>query len=334
MADKFRALITDRFDIHALALLRGNPRFDILQTAGPTPTSEELAGAEALIIRSRTKIDSELLQKAPKLKVIITATSGFDHIDLTETESRKLNVMYTPEANAASACELTWALVLACARRIPEAHRAIKGGEWKREALVGRELSGKTYGIVGLGRIGSRVAKVAVALGMKAIALDPYKEDEHFAAVGATRVSLEEILRLSDVISFHVPSTPETQYLLGRNFLETMNPDIILVNTSRGSLVSEKDLIEALANRWIAACGLDVFEREPLSRQSQLLSFPNVVLTPHLGATTKEAFSAGSMEAAEKLIAFVASGAVSDSLPPQEPWWAAGFGRTAPAGKS
>ena len=334
MAEKFRALITDRFDIEAYAMLKGDPRFDIVQTASPTPTVEELAMAEALVIRSRTRIDSELLLKAPKLQVIITATSGFDHIDLEATEARKLAVMYTPEANAASACELTWALVLACARRIPEAQRAIKGGEWKREALNGRELTGKTYGIVGLGRIGSRVAKVALAMGMKVIALDPYKEEEHFAAVGATRVSLEEIIRLSDVISFHVPSTPETQYLLGRNFLESMNPEVILVNTSRGSLVSEKDLIEAVASRWIAACGLDVFEREPLTRQSQLLSFPNVVLTPHLGATTREAFAASSREAAEKLQAFVAKGTVADSLPPQEPWWAAGFGRTAPAGKS
>jgi D-3-phosphoglycerate dehydrogenase len=302
-------------------------------SAAPRPTREELAETEILVIRSRTKIDKELLANAPKLKMVVTATSGFDHIDLVETSARDLKVMFTPNANAASAAELTWALVLACARRVTEAHRAVKAGDWKRESLIGRELSGKTYGVIGLGRIGSRVARIALAFGMKVIAFDPYKDDEDFERVGATRVSLEELLRLADVVSVHVPATSETERMLNAVLLESMNRSAIFVNTSRGSVVTERDLIQALSEHWIAACGLDVFEREPLARDSRLLSFPNVVVSPHLGATTTEAFSQASQDAAEKVRAFAASGSVSDPLPPREPWFVAGFGRRTPSAR-
>lgn len=331
MSQPFRALITDRFDIDALALLKGDSALRVEISAQPTPTEAELADVEGLIIRSRTKIDRALLEKATKLKVVITATSGFDHIDLDATRERGLIVMHTPDANAASAAELTWALVLACARRIPDAHRAVKNGDWRREALTGIQLAGRTYGVCGLGRIGTRVARIAHAFGMKVIGFDPYKDDSFFEDEKIGRVSLEELLKLSDVLSFHVPATEETHHMIKEANLEYLNRGAILVNTSRGSVIAEKDLAFAIEHGWIAACGLDVFEKEPLPRQSALTAFPNVVLSPHLGATTREAFALASREAAEKLLTFARSGQSSDRLPPEESWVAMGFSRPGPA---
>lgn len=326
----FHVLITDRFSLDALARLQSHAKLKVHVSQTPLPSDDELKTTQALIIRSRTKIDRAILDRAPNLQVIITATSGFDHIDLALVEERQLRVMFTPEANAASACELTWALVLACARRVPEAHRSVKNGDWRRESLVGTELAGKTYGVVGLGRIGTRVARIAHAFGMKVIAFDPYQDGEHFTRENVSCVSLEELLKLADVISFHVPKTTETHHLVTLYSLEYLNRGAIVINTSRGSVIAEPDLIEALQKGWIAACGLDVFEKEPLPRHSPLQTFANVVLSPHLGATTHEAFAAASSEAAQKLIDFVEAGCVSDPLPPDETWYRMGFGRTGP----
>jgi D-3-phosphoglycerate dehydrogenase len=332
MATPFRLLITDRFDAEAHALLKGDPRFHVSVSQDAKPTANELELQDGLIIRSRTRIDEDLLSKAPNLKVVVSATSGFDHFDFSATLRRTgLAVMHTPNANAASACELTLALMLACSRKLIDAHRAVKAGNWNREALVGRELHGQTIGIIGLGRIGSRVARIAHAFGMKVVAFDPYVEEEAFARTSAERISFEELLKVADVVTFHVPKTDETHHMLSSQDLENMNRTAILVNVSRGSVIAERDLLHALSEGWIAACGLDVFEREPLPRDSRLTAFPNVVLSPHLGATTHEAFAAASREAAEKLIAFVTSGAVSDLLPPRESWYHESFGvRSAP----
>lgn len=327
----FHVLITDRFDIEALAMLRGDARLKVSIASSPVPSDDELATAEGLIIRSRTKIDPAFLERAPRLKVIVTATSGFEHIDLAAITTRGLTAMYTPEANANSAAELTWALVLACARRVPDAHRAVKNGDWRREALLGRELAGRVYGVIGFGRIGSRVARIAQAFGMKVLAFDPYVEDETLAAANVVRVSLEELLKSADVLSFHVPATAETRHMIHHANLEYINRGAILVNTSRGSVIAESDLIEAIEHGWVGACGLDVFEREPLPRHSALMNLPNVVLSPHLGATTSEAFSAASREAARKILAFAACATSSDRLPPEEPWYRMGFSHPGPA---
>ena len=340
MRDLFKVLITDRFDLEAAALLAAHSSVQVSHSQTPQPTSVELESVQGLLIRSRTKVTAEFLAQAPKLEVIVTSTSGFEHIDLAATAAQGISVMYTPDANASSAAELTWALVLACARRLNEAHRAVKTGDWKREALVGTQLGGRTYGVVGLGRIGLRVAKVAAAFGMHVVAFDPYQDEEQFSlsesqttsaefkAAGSVRIerlSFEELLRVSDVISFHVPATPETNRMMGLAAFEQLNENAILINTSRGSVIVEKDLIWALENSRVAACGLDVFEREPLARHSALTTFANVVLSPHLGATTSQAFAASSREAAEKVIEFVENGDVSDPLPPDTAWYKLGF---------
>ncbi|MGE0634015.1 MAG: hydroxyacid dehydrogenase [Pseudobdellovibrionaceae bacterium] len=316
-------LITDRFSTEAWVRLETTSFLRIEKAAEPTLEKADLSEVAGLIIRSRTKINAALLKRAPKLQVIVTTTSGFDHIDLAATEAHGVTVMFTPEANVQSAMELTWALVLAGSRKVVGAHKAVKAGDWNRDLLLGNELEGKTYGIIGFGRIGKRVAQLAHAFGMKTIAFDPYLDEDEFFKFKTPRVSLEELLRTSDVISIHVPLTAETKGMFNSSRFECIRNGVILVNTSRGLVISEQDLITALKKGWIGACGLDVFEKEPLPRDSQLLNFQNVILTPHVGANTEEAFLKASMFAAQKTIQFFHDGTASDTLPPKAAWYGA-----------
>lgn len=313
MSSKKNILVTERLSMNALQTLKLQKNFEVLEPG-------DFANAHALLIRSKTEINAALLKSAPQLEVVVTATSGFDHIDFAEIEKTKIKVMYTPDANSISAAELTWALMLACSRKLMPAYRSVKAGEWRTESLTGWELHGKSYGIVGLGRIGSRVAKIASAFGMNVLAFDPYKDKEHFDSLGVTRLSYEEILKESDVLSFHVPKTRETNRIFGASQIDYVDPDIIVVNTSRGNVLVEADVCKALEQKKMRALGLDVFENEPLSRNSHLLKLDNVILTPHVGAATHEAYERASLDAAHKIIAFFATGEVKDSLPPQENW--------------
>ena len=318
-------LVTDRFDVEAFSLLKTGAGLRVEKSTSVIPSPDELATADVLVIRSRTKITADLLAKAPMLKLVVTSTSGFDHIDLKATSASSVQVMYTPIANAASACELTWALVLAAARKTVNAHKAVKSGNWSRDALMGVQLAGKTYGIIGLGRIGSRVARVAQAFGMRTVAFDPYREESYFTEHGCERMSLDELFKFADVVSCHVPGTPETTDMIPPLYVEEGNPGLLFVNTSRGSVIKESLIVEALEQGWFGAVGLDVFEKEPLPRESKLLGRDNVVLSPHIGATTQTAFKQASFEAAEKVLAFAANGALSDLLPGNEPWLSGSF---------
>lgn len=321
---KKKILITDRFAQDSFLYLQQHSQFEVVRSDHPYHLPlEHLVNAHALLIRSRTPINEELLKKASQLQLIITCTSGFDHIDLEATQKWGVTVMFTPTANVESAAQLTWGLVLNCVNNIQQAHKMVKSGEWKRDQITGIELSGRTYGIVGLGRIGSRVAQIAQAFGMNVVAFDPYQEDEVFASLGLARFSYEEVLKTADVISFHVPKTLETEFMLSRSQFEYLHRGIVLVNTSRGSVINENDLCEALDKGWLRSVGLDVYEREPLSRNSNLLTYPNVVLTPHIGANTEDAFFKASQIAANKLMAFFVDGSTSDTLPPRAPWYGA-----------
>lgn len=320
---KKKILITDRFSQEALLTLSQQDYLHVLKTPSPSLKDVDLKGVHGLIIRSRTKIDDSVFERAKSLQVIITATSGFDHIDIDSAAKWGVTVMFTPEANVESAAQLTWGLVHACVSKIPQAHRSMKAGEWNRDAFIGMELHRKTYGIVGLGRIGRRVADIAQAFGMNVIAYDPYLEEGFFREAGAERVSYEEILKTSDVLSFHVPKTSETEHMLNRSHFEYIHRGITLVNTSRGSVIQEQDLCEALEKGWINAVGLDVYEKEPLPRNSKLFNYNNVVLTPHIGANTTEAFAKASEQAALKAIRFFMDSTTSDTLPPKAAWYGA-----------
>ena len=311
-------IITERLSAQALQTLKLEKNFAVSQIQNINDPKFE--SAHALLIRSKTLINDSLLKRATHLELIITATSGFDHIDFSEIAKTKIKVMHTPDANAISAAELTWGLVLACSRKLLSAHRSVKSGEWRSEGLTGFECAQKNYGIIGLGRIGTRVARIAQAFGMKVLAFDPYKDDDYFKSLGVTRLSYEELIKKSDILSFHVPKTRETHHMFAASQIEYVHPELIIINTSRGSVICEPDICKALEQRKIRALGLDVFETEPLSRNSNLLKHENVILTPHLGASTFEAFERASLEAAEKLITYFRSGTVSDALPSAEDW--------------
>lgn len=313
-------LICERFAHEAQIKLSQNKNFNV------QPYSEEkLATANALIIRSKFLITPELLEKAKNLELIVTCTSGFDHINLTETKNRNICVMFTPDANARAAAELTWSLLMASARHIIAADKAIKSGHWSREPYLGQELVHKTMGVVGLGRIGSLVAKYANAFGMNVLAFDPYADDTAFAKAQAARVSYEEILKQSDFLSFHVPATKETKNMFNKSHYEYVHPDLTLINTSRGQAVNEDDLIKALQEKKIKFAALDVFSKEPLTKESKLLKCPNIILTPHIGAYTEEAFLKASLEGSLRVTEFFEYNKTQNTLPLINDWGSLSF---------
>jgi D-3-phosphoglycerate dehydrogenase len=332
---KIPVLITERFSSEVLFQLSVHPLFNIIhrpintsndasKKTGQEDTAFDTSKFKALIIRSGTKITPDFLNRFPSLEFIVTATAGFDHINLQATAERSITVSHCPSAHTHSASELTWSLVLACCRKLLRANEAIRKGDWDRNKILGSELYEKTYGVIGLGRIGARVAKIAAAFGMKVMAHDPYQKDEIFESLEIKRSSLEELLRSSDVVSLHVPLTRETKHLMSDEFLDSMNENSILVNTSRGEVVHEHALIRALDEGKIGAAGLDVFEYEPLARDSKLFQFKNLVLTPHIGATTHEAFFRASHESMQKLILYFNSESnqqIQDILPPKAAWY-------------
>lgn len=313
-------LICDRFSMESLIDLKKNKNFHV-----ENYSADKLETAHALIIRSKFPVTKEIIAAAKNLQVIVTCTSGFDHIDLNETSQKKITVMYTPDANVVSAAEHTWALLLACSRNIVAAHKEIKAGQWARDPFVGFELENKVLGIVGLGRIGQKVSQIAKAFQMKVIAFDPYQTEEAFKKHDATRVSYEELLKQSDIISFHVPATFETKNMLNRSHFEYTNPETILINTSRGSVIHEDDLCEALQEKKIKMAALDVFSKEPLPRDSKLLKAANVILTPHLGAFTSEAFEKASAQAVTQLNHFFENQISTNTLPLKNDWGTLSF---------
>lgn len=320
MSEPKNILITERFSTKALITLRKIASYKILSFS-----EENLQDAHALIIRSKTFITKELLEKTKNLEVIVTCTSGFEHIDLIETEKSNITVMYTPDANARAASELTWSLLMAANRQIAAANKSTKAGEWNREALLGHELSFKTIGIVGLGRIGRQVASFANAFGMEVLAFDPYVDESVFTNAKAQRVGYEEILKTSDFLTFHVPATRETRNMLNRSHYEITQPNLIVINTSRGQVIQEDDLVAALQGNKIKFAALDVFSKEPLSRESKLLKCPNVILTPHIGAYTEEAFLKASLAGAQRIIEFFEQQKTQNTLPLKNDWGSLSF---------
>jgi D-3-phosphoglycerate dehydrogenase len=247
-----------------------------------------LAEADALIVRSATTVDAEALAAAPRLKVVARAGVGLDNVDVPAATARGVMVVNAPQSNIVSAAEHAVALLLSVARRVPQAHASLTAGEWKRSQFTGVELTGKTAGLLGLGRIGALVAQRLSAFGMTIQAYDPYVTAARAAQMGVTLASLEEVLSTSDVISVHLPKTPETLGLVGKDELATCKKGAILINAARGGLVDETALAEALHSGHLGGAGIDVYVKEPTT-SSPLFDAPNVVVTPHLGASTEEA---------------------------------------------
>lgn len=292
----FRVVVADSVDISALTAIAGDPRFEIVVANGPA-LRPALREAAALIVRSETKVGEDLLQEGPDLKVVARAGVGVDNIDVEAATRRNIAVFNAPNANTLAAAELTVALILAAVRKIAAADRALREGRWDRAAFKGVELRGRTLGLVGAGRIGKEVAVRCQAFGMTVLACDPYLDQ----CEGVELCSMERVLTESDVISVHVPLNEETRHLVDADRLAMMRRGSYLVNASRGGVVDEAALVDALESGQLAGAALDVYESEPPSPSSPLLQAPNLVLTPHLGASTAEAQVRVASEVAEAI---------------------------------
>jgi D-3-phosphoglycerate dehydrogenase len=249
---------------------------------------EALAEANAVLVRSATKMDAEAIAQAPKLKVIARAGVGLDNVDIKAATTAGVMVVNAPTSNIISAAELTCGHILSLARHIPAARASIAAGEWKRNSFTGTELFEKTLGVVGLGRIGALVAARMQAFGMRVVAYDPYVTSARAQQLGVELLSLDELVAQADFLTIHMPKTPETTGMIGAAQLKAMKRTAYVVNVARGGLIDEDALHEALTNGEIAGAGLDVFTSEPPA-DTRLTGLPNVVATPHLGASTDEA---------------------------------------------
>lgn len=252
---------------------------------------EKIRGYDGLIVRNQTRVNASLLSKAKTLRIIGRAGAGYDNIDVPAASQEGVVVAFSPEENAVSVAEQVFALLLSLARKIPAADRSTKSGGWERKKYHGLEILGKTLGILGLGKIGFRVALRARAFGMRVLAHDAYLSSTSLQVTesGATLVSFERALTESDFLSIHLPLNPETQGLLNGEALKKMKPTAFLINTSRGEVLVEEDLARALKQGQLAGAALDVRAKEPPSAESALNGLDNVILTPHTAGLTYEA---------------------------------------------
>lgn len=281
-------LIAEELAPSVLAVLGDG--FDIRHVDGADRAAllPALRDADAVLIRSATQVDAEALSNAPRLKVIARAGIGLDNVDVPAATARGVMVVNAPQSNVVSAAEQAVALLLACARNIAPANAALKDGKWQRSKWTGVEVADKTVGVVGLGRIGVLFAQRMSAFGTRMIAYDPYLSTARAAQIGVKLVTLEELLKESDFISIHLPKTPETVGLIGKEQLALCKPTVRIINAARGGLVDEQALADALASGQVAGAGIDVFATEPCT-DSPLFAFDSVVVSPHLGASTVEA---------------------------------------------
>jgi D-3-phosphoglycerate dehydrogenase / 2-oxoglutarate reductase len=270
---------------------------------------ESIADYTILAIRVDTVVDKELLDKATHLKIIASATTGLNHIDVDYAKEKGIEVISLQGANTAPTAEHVFALMLSLLRKIPVAFGSILGGKWDREQFIGTGLEGKKLGIVGFGRIGQHVGRFASAFGMKLLAYDPYLPDEQFAANNATKMELDDLMKEADVITLHMFLSDETKGMFTLEKLKLMKKTAVLINCSRGGVLVEEDLVTALGNGYFAGAALDVFTEEPLPASSMYVSYAkahsNLLLTPHIAGSTYEAVHEAGMSLVEKVKEFL-----------------------------
>jgi D-3-phosphoglycerate dehydrogenase len=281
--------VADPLAEDGLVLLRERCDVRVTQGLKEAELAPLLADVDALIVRSETKVTASLMDKAPRLAAVGRAGVGVDNIDVPAATERGVYVVNAPLGNIVAAAEHAIALALALMRNIPEADRSVRAGEWKRAKLMGRELRGKTLGLVGIGRVGSEVARRAAAFEMKVIAHDPFATEASARAAGAQLVELDDLYTRADVISLHTPLTDKTRGMINAAALAKMKPTAVVVNASRGEVVDAQALTDALAAGTIGGAALDVFAPEPLAADSPLRGAPRTVLTPHIAGSTAEA---------------------------------------------
>lgn len=298
-----KVLVADHLEKDGLEVLRRDRRLrvDVKPGLSPEELRNAIAGYDAVIVRSSTRLTKEILEAGRNLRVIGRAGVGVDNVDLETATRRGIIVMNTPEGNTTATAEHTITLMLALARKIPQACLALTQGKWRREEFLGTELQGKTLGIIGLGRIGREVARRASqGFGMKVIAFDPFITEESVKPLPVSFCDLKALFKKSDFISIHTPLTAQTRHLLDAQAFALMKRGVRVINCARGGIVDEKALLHAIRSGKVAGCALDVFEKEPPGR-SPLLKCPEVIATPHLGAATREAQESVSVAVAEQV---------------------------------
>ena len=275
-------------------------RYDVVDAVDRQRTEllDLVVDASAIIVRSNTQVDRELIEAAEKLMVIGRAGIGVDNIDLKAATERGVLVVNAPNANTISAAEHTMAMLLAQARRIPEADRSLREGRWDRSTLSGIELHGKTLGVLGLGRIGILVAQRAKAFGMNVVAYDPYVSSERVRHLDVELMDLDDLFAAADMVTIHLPRTPQTENIINKESIKKMKDDVRIVNVARGGLVNEQDLADAVRDGRVGGAAIDVFDSEP-STDSPLIGVTGIVVTPHLGASTREAQDKAGIAVAE-----------------------------------
>ncbi|MHB0875178.1 MAG: phosphoglycerate dehydrogenase [Anaerolineae bacterium] len=297
-----RVLIADDLDRAAVDYLAARVETAVRSGLSAEALLAEVAGCDALVVRSSTKVTRAVIEAGPHLQVVGRAGAGVDNVDVAAATEHGVWVVNAPDSNYVAVAEYVFALALALLRRLPWAWDSLRSGQWCRGRFRGAELAGKTMGIIGLGRIGSRVAERASAFGMSVLAYDPFVTPDRAASVKATLVTLDDLLASSDVVTLHVPGTGVTAGLIGERQLARMKPGSYLVNCSRGSVVDEAALLRALDSGHLAGAALDVFAAEP-PQGSPLVGHPLVLATPHLAGTTGEAQTNVAMAVAEQVLA-------------------------------
>ena len=269
----------------------------------------------ALVVRSETKANAKVIEAATNLKVVGRAGVGTDNVDTDAATKRGIIVMNTPGGNTISTAEHAFSLMVSTARNIPQADASVKGGKWDRKAFLGVELYNKTLAILGMGRIGTEIARRAIAFGMRVLAYDPYLSASRARSLQVELVeSLDAIIPQADFITMHMPLTAETKYMLNAERLAKTKKGVRIVNCARGGLIDEAALVDALKSKQVAGAALDVFEAEPLPADSPLRDAPNLVFTPHLGASTAEAQEGVGIEVAEQIRAALLSGEIRNAV--------------------
>jgi D-3-phosphoglycerate dehydrogenase / 2-oxoglutarate reductase len=311
----YKILVTDGISDTGLKELFDHP--DFLIDRQPTLPEEELKKIigqyDALIVRSQTKVTEALLQSAGSLRVIARAGVGVDNIDVNAATRKGIIVINAPGANTIAATEHTLAMMLSLARKIPQAYITTSGGKWDRNSFKGVELYKKTLGVIGMGKIGVEVAKRAKSFGMNILGFDPYLTEERAEKLGVTKANLDTIAAESDFITIHTPLTNETKGLINKEYLRKTKMGVRFINCARGGIIDENALVEAIVSGHVAGAALDVFEKEPIANQ-ELLHNPNIIVTPHLGASTVEAQEKVAQEVSAEIIEIFKAGSIHNAV--------------------
>ncbi|NMM54093.1 phosphoglycerate dehydrogenase [Paenibacillus aquistagni] len=300
----FKVLVSDPISDFGIQLLMDAP--DVTVDKKPGLSEDELIGVigeyDALLVRSQTKITPRIMQAAKKLKVIGRAGVGVDNIDLDAATKSGIIVINAPDGNTITTCEHAFAMMMALARHIPQAYVKTIQGTWDRKSFVGVELRNKTLGVLGMGRIGSEVAKRAKAFGMEIIGFDPFMTEERAEKIGVKLGTVDEIIRQADFLTVHTPLTAETKHMIARPQFEVMKKGMRIVNCARGGIIDELALVEAIDEGIVAGAAFDVFEAEPPQADHPFLTHPKIIVTPHLGASTIEAQENVAIDVSEQVL--------------------------------